>query len=253
MQFIDSHCHLDFTDFDPDRDAVLKQCQQAHISDIIIPAVTVKRWSSLQLLCESQPMLHPALGCHPLFMTEHPVDAAEQLAAAVAQKRPVAIGEIGLDFYLPDYDEQAQLALFEAQLKVACDYQLPVILHVRKAHDSVLKRLRFYRPPGGVAHAFNGSQQQAEVYRSLGFKLGTGGMLTHKKARRIRRTFTDLPLSQIVLETDAPDMPLEGHQGERNSPAWIPEIAHTLSELRGDSLATVAQVTTDNVLEIFNI
>lgn len=253
MQFIDSHCHLDFSDFDRDREQLLKRCQQDHVSDIIIPAVTVNRWQSLQLLCQSHDMLHPALGCHPLFMQNHPVDAADRLAAAVAEKRPVAIGEIGLDFYLPDTDEKTQIDLFEAQLKVACEFQLPVILHVRKAHDSVLKRLRYYRPPGGIAHAFNGSHQQAEVYRSLGFKLGIGGMITHSKARRIRRTFSELPLSQIVLETDSPDMPLDGHQGERNTPEWIPEIAQTLATLRDEPLARIAEVTTRNVRECFHL
>ena len=253
MQYIDSHCHLDFGDFDPDREQLLKRCMQADISDIIIPAVTVKRWQQLLTLCQSNDMLHPALGCHPQFMDEHPPDAADLLASAVAENRPVAIGEIGLDFYLPDSDEKAQIELFEAQLKVACEFQLPVILHVRKAHDSVLKRLRYYRPPGGIAHAFNGSQQQAEVYRSLGFKLGIGGMVTHSKARRIRRTFSELPLSQIVLETDAPDMPLDGQQGQRNSPEYIPVIAKTLATLRDEPLATIAAETTCNVRECFQL
>lgn len=253
MQFIDSHCHLDFSDFDADREQVLTHCRQQSVSDIIIPAVTVKRWSSLEHLCRSNPMLHPALGCHPLFMDEHPANAADLLASAVSNNRPVAIGEIGLDFYQPDSDETAQIRLFEAQLQVACEFQLPVILHVRKAHDSVLKRLRYYRPSGGIAHAFNGSRQQADVYQSLGFKLGVGGMITRPGARRIRRSFSALPLSQIVLETDAPDMPLDGHQGERNSPEWIPEIARTLSTLRNESLAQIAEVTTGNVRGVFNI
>lgn len=251
LPLIDSHCHLDFADFDADRQDIISYCQQLGLTDIIVPAVTCQLWSRLTDTCQQSPMLHYALGCHPMFMAEHPENALQQLDKALKQFSPVAVGEIGLDFYLPGHDKKAQLALFEGQLALAKKYQLPVILHVRKAHDEVLKLLRQYQVKGGIAHAFSGSLQQAEQYQSLGFLLGIGGGLTYPRAQRLQSLFSQLPLSQIALETDAPDMPFCGHQGERNSPEYIPLVAEKLAELRGVSIADVAAQTCTNVRELF--
>jgi len=253
LHLIDSHCHLDFNDFDADRQTILKNCLQSGIEKIVIPGVTVSSWPKQIELCNSTPMLSLALGCHPMFMEEHPEDAAQLLEQAVQQYKPVAIGEIGLDFYVADADIAAQLSLFEAQLDVAVKYALPVILHVRKAHDDVLKLLRQKQLPGGTVHAFSGSAQQAEQYRALNFLLGIGGALTYPRAQRLQRLFTDLPLSQIVLETDAPDMPLCGYQGQRNTPENIPVILEKLSQLRGESSEYIAEVTTSNCRRLFSI
>jgi TatD DNase family protein len=253
LHLIDSHCHLDFNDFDADRQTILKNCLQSGIEKIVIPGVTVSSWPKQIELCNSTPMLSLALGCHPMFMEEHPEDAAQLLEQAVQQYKPVAIGEIGLDFYVADADIAAQLSLFEAQLDIAVKYALPVILHVRKAHDEVLKLLRQKQLPGGTVHAFSGSAQQAEQYRALNFLLGIGGALTYPRAQRLQRLFTDLPLSQIVLETDAPDMPLCGYQGQRNTPENIPVILEKLSQLRGESSEYIAEVTTSNCRRLFSI
>ncbi|MDO8828296.1 TatD family hydrolase [Methylophaga sp.] len=253
LHLIDSHCHLDFNDFDADRQTILKNCLQSGIEKIVIPGVTVSSWPKQIELCNSTPMLSLALGCHPMFMEEHPEDAAQLLEQAVQQYKPVAIGEIGLDFYVADADIAAQLSLFEAQLDIAVKYALPVILHVRKAHDDVLKLLRQKQLPGGTVHAFSGSAQQAEQYRALNFLLGIGGALTYPRAQRLQRLFTDLPLSQIVLETDAPDMPLCGYQGQRNTPENIPVILEKLSQLRGESSEYIAEVTTSNCRRLFSI
>lgn len=253
LPLIDSHCHLDFADFDADRDAIISNCLASGLTDIILPAVTSERWPQLIQICQQSPCLHYALGCHPMFMDQHPEDALSQLDTAIQQFQPIAVGEIGLDFFLSGHDKQAQLALFEGQLKLAAKHQLPVILHVRKAHDEVLKLLRQIPLKGGIVHAFSGSMQQAQQYRGLGFLVGIGGGLTYPRAQRLQSLFSELPLSQIALETDAPDMPFCGHQGERNSPEYIPLVAEKLAELRDESLAEIAAQTSANVRTLFAI
>jgi TatD DNase family protein len=253
VHLIDSHCHLDFNDFDKDRTDILQNCARSGIEKIIIPGVTVNSWPKQIELCNNHPMLSLALGCHPMFMADHQENAAQLLEQAVKQYQPIAIGEIGLDFYVADADIASQLILFEAQIDIAVQFALPVILHVRKAHDDVLKVLRHKKLSGGIVHAFSGSAQQAEQYRKLNFLLGIGGALTYPRAQRLQRLFTELPLSQIVLETDAPDMPLCGHQGERNTPENIPVIMEKLSQLRDESAEYIAEITTANCRQLFNI
>lgn len=253
LHLIDSHCHLDFRDFDADREQILQHCQQSGIEKIIVPGVTINGWQKQLELCRSYPMLVPALGCHPMFMHEHPDNAGRFLDEAVTNYQPVAIGEIGLDFYVADTDIDAQTKLFETQLDIAVAHHLPVILHVRKAHDEVLKLLRRKKLVGGIVHAFSGSAQQAEQYRQLKFLLGIGGALTYPRAQRLQRLFAELPLSQIVLETDAPDMPLCGYQGQRNTPENITLILEKLSQLRDESAEEIATVTSANCRQLFRI
>ncbi len=253
LPLIDSHCHLDFTDFDADREQIISNCQRFGLTHIIVPAVTCDRWPQLIQTCQQYPALYYALGCHPMFMDQHPEDALSQLDTAIEQFQPIAVGEIGLDFFLPGYDKQAQLALFAGQLKLAEKHQLPVILHVRKAHDDVLKLLRQIPLTGGIVHAFSGSKQQARQYRDLGFLVGIGGALTYPRAQRLQGLFSELPLSQIALETDAPDMPFCGHQGERNSPEYIPLVVEKLAELRSETAIDIAAQTSANVRELFTI
>ena len=155
VHLIDSHCHLDFNDFDKDRTDILQNCARSGIEKIVIPGVTVNSWPRQIELCNSNPMLSLALGCHPMFMTDHPENAAQLLEQAVKQYQPIAIGEIGLDFYVADADIPSQLILFEAQIDIAVQFDLPVILHVRKAHDDVLKVLRQKKLSGGIVHAFS--------------------------------------------------------------------------------------------------
>lgn len=253
MPLIDSHCHLDFSVFDADREHVIQRCSKLGVEHLILPAVTQQSWPPLLALCANHPQLHPALGMHPMFMHEHQPNDVGALASFIEQNQPVAVGEIGLDFFLPGHDKLAQTALFEAQVEIAQHFNLPVILHVRKAHDEVLKVLRKSSLKGGIVHAFNGSMQQAEFYMQQGFVFGVGGALTYPRAQKLQRLFTELPLNAIVLETDAPDMPLAGHQGERNSPEHIPQIAETLAELRDEPLATIAAITTANCMNLFKL
>lgn len=253
MELIDTHCHLDVADFDADRAEVLALCRARGVNRIVVPAVDAAGWDKLLALCAGDAGLHPALGLHPVYLEQHRPEHVTALAERVARQRPVAVGEIGLDYFVTDLDRVRQQSLFEAQLRVAADARLPVLLHVRKAHDEVLATLRRIPVKGGICHAFNGSLQQAQHYIKLGFKLGFGGMLTYERSLKLRRLAAELPLDAIVLETDAPDLVVASHRGERNSPAYLPECLAVLAELRGEDPAYLAAATTRNALAVLDL
>lgn len=253
MNLIDTHCHLDVDDFDADRSAILERCRAAGISRIVVPAIHAAGWGKLLELCHQETALYPALGLHPVYIDSHRDGDLMVLKEKLTSENPIAIGEIGLDYFLEDLDKQRQQQIFEAQLQIAREAGLPVILHVRKAHDQVLAALRRIRVPGGIAHAFNGSLQQAQQYLELGFKLGFGGTLTYERSRKIRQLAHDLPLEAIVLETDAPDMVVSQHRGERNSPEYLPEVLTALGEIRRQDVSSLAEQTTRNACEILGI
>ncbi|MGA8258877.1 MAG: TatD family hydrolase [Arenicellales bacterium] len=253
MRLIDSHCHLDFEVFDDDRETVLRNAAAAGVDAIVIPGVKRDTWDRLVELCAAADGLYPALGLHPLFLSVHQPAHLDELAARLSSLSVVAVGEIGLDFYDKGADREAQLLIFERQLAVARDCSLPVILHVRKAHDEVLALLRRYGIRGGIAHAFNGSRQQADKYIELGFKLGFGGMLTYERSRKLRGLARDLPLGALVLETDAPDMTVTQFRGRRNSPEYIPYVLDALASVRQESAAEIAAATTRNAVEVLGL
>jgi TatD DNase family protein len=241
MELFDTHCHLDVAEFAADRAAVLARARAAGVTRMVVPAVDAAGWPALLALCRDEEWVYPALGLHPIYIDAHrEVDLAE-LRRLVEREQPVAIGEIGLDFYPKQLDRERQQWLFEQQLQIAAEFQLPVLLHVRKAHDQVLttlKRMNFTH--GGIAHAFNGSLQQAQQYIDLGFKLGFGGMLTYERSTKLRQLAAELPLTSMVLETDAPDMSPFTHHGERNSPEYLPQVFAALVALRGVEPETMA-------------
>ncbi len=253
MELIDTHCHLDVADFDADRAEVLAQCRARGVNRIVVPAVDAAGWDKLLALCTDEAGLYPALGLHPVYLDQHRPEHVTALAEQVARKRPVAVGEIGLDYFVTELDRARQQNLFDAQLRIAAEARLPVLLHVRKAHDEVLATLRRIPVKGGICHAFNGSLQQAQHYIKLGFKLGFGGMLTYDRSLKLRRLAAELPLDAIVLETDAPDMAVASHRGERNSPAYLPECLAALAELRGEDPAHLAAITTRNALAVLDL
>lgn len=240
--YIDSHCHLDFPEFDQDLAQILARCRSRKISKIVVPGVVASHWGRVISLCEAYPdTLFPALGLHPCFSDRHQFDDLALLRRQLTQHRVVALGEIGLDFWLQDADRNRQTELLTSQLEMAKEFALPVLLHVRKAHDQVLSLLRRFRlPQAGIVHAFSGSDQQASQYLSLGFKLGVGGALTYSRAARLRRQVVELPLESWVLETDAPDMPLYGRQGRVNRPDYLPEVGSVFAALREEPLDAVA-------------
>ena len=252
MNITDTHCHLDLPDFDVDRNDVLKRCRSSGISKIIIPAIEYKTWFSLINLCELNDGLYPALGLHPVFIHQHNSDDTNKLERLLETAMPIAIGEIGLDFYIKELDQQRQLELFEQQLVIAKKHNLPVILHVRKAHDQTLQLLKKIKVKGGFCHAFNGSMQQAQQYIELGFKLGFGGTLTYANSSKIHKLAKELPMESIVLETDAPDMVVESHRGERNSPEYIIEALTALAGIRNESIEFIAEQTSKNANDVMN-
>lgn len=253
MRLFDTHCHIDLSEFDPDRIQVLDTARAAGVADILVPAVQRKTWAALIALCADDPQLHPALGLHPVFLHQHHAHDVQSLADEVARSRPLAIGEIGLDWQLGDLDRPQQQDLLEAQLEVAQSFQLPVVLHVRKAHDVMLNTLKRYRLKGGFCHAFNGSLQQAARYIDMGFRLGFGGMLTFERSRHLRRLVIDLPLESVVLETDAPDMTVASHRYQRNSPAYLPEVLASMATLRGLPETKLAAQTTSNARSVLGL
>jgi TatD DNase family protein len=253
MQIIDTHCHLDFDVFEHDRDDVLKRARANGLSGFVIPAVKQASWNSLISLCGQSRDMHYALGMHPMFIQEHEVGHIDDLRECVANNNPVAIGEIGLDFYNKFLHVDKQLEFFEQQLYLACEVNLPVILHVRKAHEEVLGCLKKFPVIGGIVHAFNGSLQQAERYQENRFKFGFGGMLTYERSSKLRKLACELPMESIVLETDSPDMTVEQHRGERNSPEYLPYCLQSLAEIRSMSVQQVAQQTSLNACEVLGL
>lgn len=254
--WIDTHCHLDAHEFGGESVAVAEKAGQAGVSMIVIPAVDRYNFAPVAQLAATAPNACYALGIHPMCVpnaTEQDLVALRRLAeAALGDPRFVAIGEIGLDFFIPMLCEPAmrekQDHFLREQLRMARDFGLPVLLHVRRSQDQVLKHVRQIRPAGGIAHAFNGSFQQAQTYIDLGFKLGFGGAMTFTRALQIRRLATTLPLDAIVLETDAPDISPAWIHPARNSPEQLPAIGAALAEMRAMTPAQVAEATWNNAL-----
>ena len=247
--WIDTHCHLDAPEFAADADGVRAQARAAGVQHIVIPAVQVAHADAVRSLAHRHGDSY-ALGIHPLYTPQAADDDLECLADLLAQYRCdphlVAVGEIGLDFFVPGLDAERQTRFYRQQLQLARRFDLPVILHVRRSADALLKQLRARPVRGGIAHAFNGSRQQAEEFIKLGFALGFGGAMTYAGSTRIRELARHLPLEAIVLETDAPDIPPAWLNGGRNTPAELPRIAAVLAELRELPVAELVQRTAAN-------
>jgi TatD DNase family protein len=253
MRLIDTHCHLDVEEFAADREAVVARARAAGVSDFVIPGIYREEWPQLIAFCRSGPGLHPALGLHPVYLARHTEADLAELPVWVEREQPLAIGEIGLDFQLRDLDRVRQQEVLERQLAVAREFRLPVLLHVRKAHDEMLRTLRRAKLDGGICHAFNGSLQQAQQYLDLGFKLGFGGMLTYERSNKLRALARTLPLNALVLETDAPDLTVASHRFERNSPEYLPEILQALAGVREADPAVVAAATSANARQVLGL
>lgn len=260
--WIDTHCHLDAPEFDPDRDAVRALARAQGVAHCVIPAVERSNWATVRALAHQHGDSY-ALGIHPLYTGRaHDADLdllAQELEQHRADPRLVAIGEIGLDYFVPGLDPARQERFYRAQLQLARRFDLPVILHVRRSSDRLLKGLRELPVQGGIAHAFNGSLQQAQAFIGLGFKLGFGGALTYDRALQLRRLAAELPAEALVVETDAPDIPphwlyataaqrAEGQPQGRNAPGELPRIANALAQVRRQPLEDLARTTCANAL-----
>lgn len=253
MALIDSHCHLDALEFSLDRDAVVARASTLGVRHIIVPAVHAQNFAQVQATCRRYALCRAAYGLHPMFVAQHQPQDLQVLRQILQTEPAVAVGEIGLDGWDKGLDWALQLTWFEAQLNLADELALPVLLHVRHAVDAVILQLRRTGVRRGIAHAFNGSLQQAGQLIDMGFKLGFGGAVTWPNAIRLRALAVHVPLSCIVLETDAPDMSPAWARGQRNQPEYIARIAHELAMLRGIHVEEVSAVTTANVQQVLGV
>ncbi|WP_206951899.1 TatD family hydrolase [Trinickia acidisoli] len=248
--WIDTHCHLDAGEFGGDREAVARAALASGVGRIVIPAVARQNFAAVRSLAHRVTGGVYALGIHPLFTRQaHDDDLAalrREIEASLDDPRFVGIGEIGLDYFVPDLDDARQRFFYDAQLKLAREFDLPVICHVRKSQDLVLAGLRRHAVKRGIAHAFNGSFQQAQAFIDQGMRLGFGGNVTFERARQIRRLAAELPLEALVIETDAPDIPPSWLYKQRNTPDQVPRIGAVVAELRGMGVDALAVGTMAN-------
>lgn len=251
MNLFDSHCHLDADEFDPDRAQVIARAQDAGVCAQVLPAVTAASWPKLRDTARLALGLYPAYGLHPMFLDQHRPEHLEQLRDWITRERPCAVGECGLDFFVDGLDVEQQQYYFEGQLRIAREFDLPVIVHARRAVDAVIGAIRKVGGLRGVVHSFPGSPEQAAQLHKLGFLVGLGGPLTYDRAQRLRRLAAQLPLEQLLLETDAPDQPDAGIRGQRNEPARLTVIAETVAQLRGETVEEITEQTTANARRLF--
>ena len=253
--WIDTHCHLDAPEFTPDVDAVRAAARAVGVQHLVIPAVELAHCGAVQALAQRHGDSY-ALGIHPLYTGRAGDGDVAALGKIVERVRHdphlVAVGEIGLDYFLPALDRERQQSLFEAQLQLAADFRLPALLHVRRSHAQVIATLkRFKLQRVGIIHAFAGSREEAREYIKLGFKLGLGGAATWPQALRLRRVLADLPLDTVVLETDSPDMAPVMFANQRNSPEHLPAICEALAGVMNISAQRLAQASTANACSVF--
>lgn len=256
MRLVDTHTHLDFPDFDADRSEVLGQARRAGVERMVVLGVYQDNWQRVWELVKSDPQLYAAFGLHPVYLEqhrpEHLLALGDWLTRLRGDRQLCAVGEFGLDYYVAELDRERQQALFEAQLQLAVDFDLPALLHVRRSHADVIARLkRFKLARGGIVHAFAGSYEEAREYRRLGFRLGLGGAATWPQALRLRKVLPRLGLDGVVLETDSPDMAPAMYAGVRNSPVHLPQIAVALAEVMGVAPQVLAEASTRNACELF--
>jgi len=258
---VDSHCHLDAPEFDGDRDAVLERARAAGVRQQVVPAVAAAGWTKLRGICAASPGLFPAYGLHPMYLAEHRPEHLVELRGWIERERPVAVGECGLDFFVEGLDAARQDTYFEGQLRLAREFDLPLIVHARRAVDAVIAAVRRIDGPGsspgqalrGVVHSFSGSPEQARQLWRLGFMIGLGGPVTYERANRLRSLVASMPLEYLLLETDAPDQPDAGIRGERNEPARLAVVRDAIAGLRGASPEEIAVATTRNAERLFGL
>ncbi|MBB4129459.1 MULTISPECIES: TatD family hydrolase [unclassified Xanthomonas] len=253
MQLIDSHCHLDAGEFDHDRAAVIARAQAAGITRQVVPAITAASWPGLREVCRQAPGLHPAYGLHPIFLDQHRPAHLDLLAEWIERERPCAIGECGLDFYLDGLDARAQRDYFDGQLQLAKHFDLPLIVHARRATEEVIARIKAVGGLRGVVHSFAGSPEQAQQLWKLDFLIGLGGPVTYPRANRLRGLVATMPLQHLLLETDAPDQPDAAIRGQRNEPVRLTTVLDCIAHLRNQAAADIAAQTSANAERLFGL
>jgi len=247
----DSHCHLDAQEFDRDRDAVIARARAAGVERQVVPAIHAGSWAKLRAVCETGHGLYPAYGLHPMYLAQHQPQHLQELRAWIGAEQPVAVGECGLDYFVEGLDHEEQAHYFDGQLALAREFDLPVIVHARRAVDAVTASIRRIGGLRGVVHSFSGSPEQARQLWNLGFMLGLGGPVTYERANRLRKLAASMPIEHLLLETDAPDQPDAGARGQRNEPARLTIVLETIADLRGIAPAELAAATTGNAERLF--
>ena len=253
IKLVDSHCHLDATEFDADRGGVIARARAAGVQRQVVPAVDAAAWPKLRAICAGDVGLFPAYGLHPMYLDAHRPDHLVQLRAWIESERPCAIGECGLDFFVEGLDADAQHRYFAGQLALAREYGLPLIVHARRAVDRVIAAIKQTGSLRGVVHSFSGSAEQARQLGELGFLVGLGGPVTYDRANRLRKLAATIPLEFLLLETDAPDQPDAGIRGQRNEPCRLASVLQTIADLRGEDPLVIAAATTRNAERLFGL
>ena len=250
---IDSHCHIDFEDFDDDRAQVIQRANQAGVKKIIVPGVINDTWDKIISCCDEFTGLYPCYGLHPYFINKHQPQHLTNLKKYLDKHKPVAVGECGLDFFLKNLDINQQIFYFEQQLDIALEFNLPVVVHARKSTEAVIKAIK--KRPGlrGMIHSYSGSYEQALQLIKLGFYLSFGGPITYHKSTRLRAMLQKLPLDSVLIETDAPDQPTANAKNSRNEPLFIIDVIDSIANLHNTSSAAVTNITSKNAGELFNL
>lgn len=250
---VDSHSHLDAPEFDQDRAAVIARAQAAGVTRQVVPAVEAASWPKLRVVCALDQGLHPAYGLHPMYLSSHRPEHLRELGDWIERERPLAVGECGLDYFVEGLDPEAQSLYFEGQLRLARDFDLPVIVHARRAVDAVIAAIRRTGRLRGVVHSYSGSEEQARQLWKAGFLLGLGGPVTYERANRLRGLAASMPIEHLLLETDAPDQPDTGIRGQRNEPARLSAVCDTIAALRGIAPDALAAATSANAERLFRL
>lgn len=257
MSWFDTHCHLDFDVFDDDRDDVIKQASIKGVTHLFVPGVSQNNWHKLKSLVAQYPQICAGVGIHPFFLENKQQNDIALLHDLAQQSWVKAIGECGIDSVVAQkssFSIEQQQAIFEAHIDIANQTNKPLIIHHRKSHHLLLQSFKRCKPKyGGIIHAFSGSMTDAQNYIAHGFKLGCGGTITYERAAKTRAVFANLDIKHIVLETDAPDMPLAGFQGQRNHPERVVLVGQCLAMLRNEDERLVAEQTTKNAKSVFGV
>jgi TatD DNase family protein len=253
FSLIDSHCHLDFEVFDEDRAEVIRRAEENGITDIVIPGITSSNWPKIQTLCQQHKNLHPCYGLHPYWTEQHREHDLDKLKQQLAASSCVAIGECGLDYRPQQTDKKQQLYFFTAQLDIAVEMKLPVVIHAVRATEDVIQQLRLRPGLRGMIHSYSGSYEQAQQLIEMGFYLSLGGAISYQRASKLRHLASLLPLDSLLIETDAPDQPDASHKAERNEPAYLINVLNVLAELRAENAGDIARQTCINAKSLFNL
>jgi TatD DNase family protein len=251
FDLFDSHSHLDVPEFANDREQVVARAQAHGVRQQLIPAIGFDGWENLKNVCESFVGLYPAYGLHPMFLSQHRPEHIAQLRHWIETEKPNAVGECGLDFFVEGLDEQQQRFYFIEQLKLADEFELPLIIHARRAVDEVIACIKPFTHLRGVIHSYSGSEEQARQLFKLGFSIGIGGPITYDRAQRLRRLVAAMPIEFLLLETDSPDQPNADARGQRNEPARLCDVLRVVAQLRGASEDEIAKATTTNAQALF--